>query len=67
MYINVYLKRNYNARFIISDRYICFKRTYFSKTDLNTQKPLDRSMDLKVTKGQVEKDPLPHLGKGLGT
>ena len=38
-----------------------------NKTDLNTQKPLDRSMDLKVTKGQVEKDPLPHLGKGLGT
>ena len=38
-----------------------------NKTDLNTQKPLDRSMGLKVTKGQVEKDPLPHLGKGLGT
>ena len=38
-----------------------------NKTDLNTQKPLDRSMDLKVTKGQVEKDPLPDLGKGLGT
>ena len=31
MYLNVYLKLNYNARFINSDRYICFKRTYFSK------------------------------------
>ena len=31
MYLNVYFKRNYNARFIISERYICFKRTYFSK------------------------------------